>query len=211
MSNWLAETRMPVPPKTSPQISDFNDYRGYVTTAYAEITICADDLLDLSSTRLGRQLDIAPVAKGLADHFWRNAGILQKSMQNTAPRPNDTAELFAVPGHRWSLMNQAPQAVFADTIVIRIARVARNELWECPNITADEGMDAVFDDIAIRSPLDAFAALFSSLALRNTLLATLESGSKGYCVRKIEEAPFILRLTRRLRGLDRQDQLNRTE
>jgi hypothetical protein len=50
-------------------------------------------------------------------------------------------------------------------------------------------MDTVFDDIAIRSPLDALAALSSSLALRNALLATLESGSKGYCVREIEEAP----------------------
>jgi hypothetical protein len=110
-------------------------------------------------------------------------------MQNTAPRPNDTAGLFAVPGHRWSLMNQVPQAVFADAVVIRIAHVARNEPWECPNITADGGMDAVFDDIAIRSPLNALAALFPSLALRNALLATLESGSKGYCVRKIEEAP----------------------
>jgi hypothetical protein len=95
---------------------------------------------------------------------------------------------LTVPGPRWSLMNQAPEAVFVDSIVIRIAHVARNEPWECPNITADEGMDAVFDDIAIRSPLDALAALFSSLTLRNALLATLESGSKGYCVREIEEA-----------------------
>lgn len=49
-------------------------------------------------------------------------------------------------------------------------------------------MDAVIDDIAIRSPLDARAALFSSLTLRNALLATLESGRKSYCIREIEEA-----------------------
>jgi hypothetical protein len=143
---------------------------------------------NFSSTKLGRQLGIAFVAKSLADHLWRKARTLQKSMQNAEPRSNDTAELLAVPGHRWSLMNQTSQAVFAESIVSRIAHVARNEPWECPNIIADEGMDAVFDDVAIRSPLDALAALFSSLTLRNALLATLESGSKDYSGRKTEEA-----------------------
>jgi hypothetical protein len=80
-----------------------------------------------------------------------------------------------------------------------------------PNITADGGMDAVFDDIAIRSPLDALAALFSSLALRNALLATLESGSKRLLRQEDRGGPFILRLTQHLQGLGRQDQLNRTE
>ena len=141
-----------------------------------------------SSTRLGRQMGIASVARGLVDHFWQKARTLQNSMENAVPCTNDTAELLAVPGHRWSLMNQASQAIFADSIVIRIAHVARNESWECSHVTADEGMDAVFNDIAIRSPLDALAALFSSLVLRNALLATLESGSKGYSVRETEQA-----------------------
>ena len=134
---------------------------------------------NVSNTQLGRQSGITSVAEGLAAYFWLKARTLQKGMQATTPDPVNTAEMLAVPGHRWALMNQAPEAVFADSIIIRIAHVACNEPLDCPIIEADEGMDAVFDDVAIRSPLDALAALFSSLTLRNALLATLDTNSKS--------------------------------
>ena len=132
-----------------------------------------------ANTYVGRHLGVACMATYLASHFWRRATAMYESVQELRFGPNDGLGILDVPSHISQLMKQDPEEVFVDPIIIRTARVARNEPLDLSEVTADEGMDAVFGDVAIRSPLDVLAALYSSLTLRKTLLATLVNSRKN--------------------------------
>ena len=136
-------------------------------------------LWNVSNTYIARRLGIPFIARRLSNHFWLRASVLHESVQESRSGPNDGLEILDVPPHISVLMKQGSAAVLVDTLIIRTSHVARNELWALPDVTADEGLDAVFGDVTIRSPLDVLAALFSSLTLRNTLLATLVNSRKN--------------------------------
>lgn len=98
------------------------------TTAYAEITTRANDFLDYHKHKTWAPARHSVYCKRpLLITSGETQAYCRRACKTQHPRSNDTAEFLAVPDPRWSLMNQAPQAVFADSIVIRIVQVARNE------------------------------------------------------------------------------------
>ena len=109
-------------------------------------------------------------AAKMARSKWNEARELQKLMLYTKENVGD-----ALPDHLAVLLEQDCDEVLSDAISQR----AYNLAWDLPtsrnSITSTTEMNSVVDDFAIRSPLDAVAAWFSSTVLQRALTTTLAS------------------------------------
>ncbi|KAI1907629.1 Clr6 histone deacetylase associated PHD protein-2 Cph2 [Ophidiomyces ophidiicola] len=118
------------------------------------------------------------VARILANYQWR----LAQQMQKTIPRDHEDA----LPSHLAYLLEHDCDEVFTDAIVQR----ASNMIWNRPTqeATDDEDllMDVVVEDSAVRSPLDAVAAWWSSHVLQEALIHSLDVISVDCGVRRRE-------------------------
>jgi len=108
------------------------------------------------------------IAARLARWKWNEARRLQKLYTHLEEHKDDL-----VPEHLATLLEQECDDVLVDCIGQRAYNLARN-LPTTDNTEADDGMDAVVEDFAIRSPLDAVAAWWSSLTLHKVLARSLE-------------------------------------
>ncbi|TVY85037.1 Sterol regulatory element-binding protein [Lachnellula suecica] len=101
---------------------------------------------------------------------WNEAKQLQRLVSNTNIKQEDE-----LPKHLRALLDEDCDDVLTDCIGQR----AYNLAWNLPtthNVQGGgNGMDGVVDDFAIRSPLDAVAAWYSSLLLQRALAKSLES------------------------------------
>jgi hypothetical protein len=108
-------------------------------------------------------------ATRLARWKWNEAKQLQRSLARTRGQHGDE-----LPEHLAALLDQECDEVLVDTIGQR----AYNLAWNLPTTHNSEGssdaMDGVVEDFAIRSPLDAVAAWYSSLVLQRALSKSLE-------------------------------------
>ncbi|KAH6647640.1 hypothetical protein BKA67DRAFT_523345 [Truncatella angustata] len=78
-----------------------------------------------------------------------------------------------LPDHLAVLLEQDADEVLNPRVVQRAHNLAWNRPTEHNAIGATDGMDSVVDDAAIRSPLDAIAAWWSSLTLQSALTNSL--------------------------------------
>jgi hypothetical protein len=113
------------------------------------------------------------VAAKLAQWKWDAARQLQKVQAHSLSQLQQ-AEIETLPDHLSALLEQECDDVLADSIGQR----AYNLAWNLPtshNVIGGQsgGMDAVVVDFAIRSPLDAVAAWYSSRVLETALAASL--------------------------------------
>lgn len=109
------------------------------------------------------------IAAKLARWKWNEARQLQRLMTNTKEQQADE-----LPEYLAVLLEQECDDVLVDTIGQR----AYNLAWNLPTThnaqSAIGGMDGVVEDFAIRSPLDAVAAWWSSLVLHRALATSLQ-------------------------------------
>ncbi|TLD05926.1 uncharacterized protein PgNI_08688 [Pyricularia grisea] len=113
------------------------------------------------------------VAAKLARSQWNKAKQLFR-LSNAAGTSQSIDD--ALPDHLAVLLDQDCDDVLNDDVVQR----AHNLAWNRPtthNVVADvDGMNAVVEDPAIKSPLDAVAAWWSSLILHQVLITSLTEG-----------------------------------
>ncbi|KAM5435576.1 Clr6 histone deacetylase associated PHD protein-2 Cph2 [Microsporum canis] len=106
------------------------------------------------------------IAKMLANYQWE----LAQSMHRKGPKKGEDP----LPSHLAFLLAMDCDEVFTDSIVQR----ATNMIWNRPTQEATDGEDALLDvvveDTAVRSPLDVLAAWWSSRALQEALLKSLD-------------------------------------
>jgi hypothetical protein len=110
------------------------------------------------------------VAAKMARWKWNEAKQLQRLIAHTKVKQEDE-----LPDYLIALLEQGCDEVLTDSIGQR----AYNLAWNLPTTQnskgPSEGMDGVVDDFAIRSPLDAVAAWYSSLVLQRALAKSLQS------------------------------------
>ncbi|WEW57318.1 Clr6 histone deacetylase associated PHD protein-2 Cph2 [Emydomyces testavorans] len=106
------------------------------------------------------------IAGMLANYQWQ----LAQKMQKIVPKDDEGA----LPSHLAYLLEYDCEEIFTDSIVQR----ASNMIWNCPTQEATDGedslLDVVVEDSAIRCPLDAVAAWWSSRALQEALIHSLD-------------------------------------
>ncbi|KAK4179396.1 hypothetical protein QBC36DRAFT_75733 [Triangularia setosa] len=111
------------------------------------------------------------VAAKLARSCWNDARELNRILNSLQESKNHVDE--ALPDHLAVLIEQDCDEVLNDGIIQR----AHNLAWNQPTThNVDEiidGMDAVVEDAAVRSPMDAVAAWYSSLLLHRVLCNNL--------------------------------------
>ena len=109
--------------------------------------------------------------------YWDSARRLQKELVHTKSqgRPNAEAmddEVEALPDHLASLIELDCDEVLSDEMIQR----AWNLAWNKPSANrtvANAARDAVVEDHAIRSPLDAVAAWYANMSVDETLAESL--------------------------------------
>ncbi len=123
----------------------------------------------------GKNAALDFIAKDFARSCWAAARqldtIISQLRRGSAESTDDD-----LPEHLALLLDQDCDDVLNDNIVQR----AHNLAWNRPtmhNVAADvDGMNTVVEDPAVRSPMDAVAAWWSSLVLQRTLIASLSAG-----------------------------------
>lgn len=129
-------------------------------------------LWDVGGHREGAISSIAnKAAVALASYQWKKAQQLQKSLPPSHPD--------SLPVHLAALVERNCDAVLLDSILQR----ASNMMWDRPTNEStpkeDALMDVVVDDYAVRAPLDAIAAWWSSNALRQALVSSFDTTPDG--------------------------------
>ncbi|KAL2016873.1 hypothetical protein VTK56DRAFT_2907 [Thermocarpiscus australiensis] len=113
------------------------------------------------------------IAAKLARSRWNEARQLNcilNSLQEGETSPDES-----LPEHLSILLEQDCDQVLNDDIVQRAHNLAWNEHTTVNVVDKVDGMDAVVEDPAVRSPMDAVAAWYSSLALQRALVNSLSS------------------------------------
>ncbi|KAF3810158.1 Sterol regulatory element-binding protein 1 [Colletotrichum gloeosporioides] len=113
------------------------------------------------------------VAKKLARSLWNDArnmnGALAQLRRNSEQVDDD------LPEHLAALIEQECDVVLNNSVIQRAYNLAWN-LATTEGVTEhNDGMDAVVDDQAVRSPLDAVAAWWSSQTIQRALVTSLEA------------------------------------
>lgn len=110
------------------------------------------------------------VAAKMARWKWNEAKQLHRLLHHTKEKQEDE-----LPDYLVALLQEECDDVLVDSLSQR----AYNLAWNLPTTNQIEGpsdgMDGVVDDFAIRSPLDAVAAWYSSLVLQRALTKSLQS------------------------------------
>jgi hypothetical protein len=108
-------------------------------------------------------------ATRLARWKWNEARKLQQLLSRTKDQQGEE-----LPEHLAALLEQECDNVLVDSIVQR----AYNLAWNLPTTHnakgASDGMNSVVEDFAVRSPLDAVAAWFSSIILQSAISKSFE-------------------------------------
>lgn len=122
--------------------------------------------------RVGVQESVTgEVADTAAFAFARYQWQLAQQMQKNTPKDHEDH----LPSHLSFLLTMDCDDILTDNIIQRSA----NMIWNRPTQEATEGEDALLDvvveDTAIRSPLDALAAWWSSTALQDALIHSFDS------------------------------------
>ncbi|KAL5336581.1 hypothetical protein BJX70DRAFT_276946 [Aspergillus crustosus] len=111
------------------------------------------------------------VARKLARYQWDMARKMNHSLPKTHPN--------ALPAHLDALLRCESEDVMINSITQRAA----NLTWNCPTQEGSDGddafLDAVEEDPAIQSSLDALAAWWSSHLLQRALLRYFEASARG--------------------------------
>ncbi|KAK4232538.1 hypothetical protein QBC38DRAFT_3588 [Podospora fimiseda] len=111
------------------------------------------------------------IASKLARSRWNEARQLNRinnSLQGKNEQPED-----ALPEHLALLLEQDCDEVLNDDIIQRAHNLAWNKRTTHNVTEMIDGMDAVVEDAAVRSPMDAVAAWYSSLVLHRVLINSL--------------------------------------
>ncbi|KAH9220292.1 hypothetical protein DL95DRAFT_519967 [Leptodontidium sp. 2 PMI_412] len=110
------------------------------------------------------------VAAKLARWKWNEAKQLHRMMADTKVKQEEE-----LPEYLAALLEQE----YDDVLVDSIGQRAYNLAWNLPTSYntdgSSDGMDNIVDDFAIRSPLDAVAAWYSSLVLQRALSRSLDT------------------------------------
>ncbi|KAK0128820.1 hypothetical protein ONS95_000770 [Cadophora gregata] len=118
-------------------------------------------------------------AAKMARWKWNEAKQLQKLVSHTKEKQEDE-----LPEYLAALLEEECDDVLVDSIGQR----AYNLAWNLPTTSNAEGssdsMDGVVDDFAIRSPLDAIAAWYSSLVLQRALAKSLQTTESDLVAQK---------------------------
>jgi hypothetical protein len=131
------------------------------------------------------------VAAKMARWKWNEAKELQQLLMHTKEKQDDE-----LPDYLAALLEQDCDEVLADSIGQR----AYNLAWNLPTTKNTHGsgddMDGVVDDFAIRSPLDAVAAWYSSLVLQRALTKSLEAVEDDVAAQKsiIDDISLAIRV-----------------
>ncbi|KAH8593371.1 hypothetical protein B0O99DRAFT_688586 [Bisporella sp. PMI_857] len=118
-------------------------------------------------------------AAKLARWKWNEARQLQRLL--TCAKEPQAEEL---PEYLVALLDQECDDVLVDSIGQRAYNLAWNKT-EKSSTSAIDSMDGVVEDFAIRSPLDAVAAWWSSLVLQRALARSLEARDNGIAQKTI--------------------------
>jgi uncharacterized protein DUF2014 len=112
------------------------------------------------------------VARPLARSRWNEARQLQKSLVELRRKTNETSD-DELPEHLAALLERESDEVLNPSIIRR----AYNLAWNLPtteNVKEfTDGMDLVVDDQAVRSPMDAVAAWWSTQEIHRAMTTTL--------------------------------------
>jgi len=107
------------------------------------------------------------LANYISRYYWNEA----RKMHTYCLQMSDTAD--ALPHYLARLIELDVKDVFVDQIVERIQNLTYNRAMNREQ-GHDESMDAVVEDFAIKSPLDALAAWYSTIILYKVLLASVK-------------------------------------
>lgn len=106
-----------------------------------------------------------------ASFQWRLAKYLQRSLGK------DHED--ALPPHLATLLEMDCDEVMIDPVIQRAYNMTLDRPTQENTKSEDALLDIVVEDLAVRSPLDALAAWWSSYALQKALLASFEFSAKG--------------------------------
>ncbi|OLN96329.1 Sterol regulatory element-binding protein 1-like protein 2 [Colletotrichum chlorophyti] len=114
------------------------------------------------------------VAKKLARSLWNEARNMNRARAQL--RRNSEQVDDDLPEHLAALIEHECEDVLNNSVIQR----AYNLAWNLPTTEGvtdhNDGMDTVVDDQAVRSPLDAVAAWWSSQTIQRALVTSLEAG-----------------------------------
>ncbi|KZL70005.1 helix-loop-helix dna-binding domain-containing protein [Colletotrichum incanum] len=114
------------------------------------------------------------VAKKLARSLWNEARSLNRMLAQL--RRNSEQVDDDLPDHLAALIELECDDVLNNSVIQRAYNLAWN-LATTEGVTEhNDGMDSVVDDQAVRSPLDAVAAWWSSQTIQRALVTSLEAG-----------------------------------
>ncbi|RMZ70350.1 sterol regulatory element binding sre1 [Pyrenophora seminiperda CCB06] len=145
-------------------------------------------LWDIENTGHGLWWLLESLSAKLARSYWNVARSEHRIAVNTLKQNSEAAPL---PEHLAALIERECDEVLVPAVIQR----AYNLAWNKPSAeqtTVDTSMDAVVEDFAICSPLDALAAWYSSHTLNKGLastLATLNSSCKKDAIAMKNSSP----------------------
>ncbi|KAK3903937.1 hypothetical protein C8A05DRAFT_14146 [Staphylotrichum tortipilum] len=113
------------------------------------------------------------IAAQLARSRWNEARQLNRILNSLSV--GDACADDTLPEYLAALLEQDCDDVLNDTIVERANNLAWNQLTTHNVVDKIDGMDAVVDDPAVRSPMDAVAAWYSNLTTHRALVDSLRN------------------------------------
>ncbi|TGJ88512.1 hypothetical protein E0Z10_g218 [Xylaria hypoxylon] len=120
----------------------------------------------------GMQTGVQVIAAKLARSKWNEAKQLNRLIiqlrRSGQEFPDDD-----LPDHLAALLEQDCDEVLNSTVIQRARNLAWNRATEHKAIGSSDGMAIVIDDPAVRSPMDAVAAWWSSMTLQGVLTTSL--------------------------------------
>lgn len=128
----------------------------------------------LESRNLVRWLGIQSLTSNLATSFWNKARDLNYSAHPDALPTEPMAESQVLPEYVKILLEEESEDIFTSDVKQRAHNLAYNKPTYEDVPFRDEGSECVVADFAIRSPLDALAAWWSSKVLRRALIAMID-------------------------------------
>ena len=115
-----------------------------------------------------------PFAMDKARRTWHEARLHYRTMHQLGRNAADMEVDEELPEHLSALLEQDCDEVLSDSVIQR----AYNLAWSLPPnqnaVGSCDGMDAVVEDSAVRSPLDAISAWFSTVTLTKALVHSLD-------------------------------------
>jgi len=131
-------------------------------------------LWEVAHSRLWGRYLYRSFAARFARYQWGKARKLQKKI-NSLRSSNETSGSDTLPDYLAHLLELDSDAIMADVVVQRAYNLAWNKPTADKVVDYVDAMDSIVDDPAIRSPLDALAAWYSSLVLHEVLIISLEA------------------------------------